>query len=206
MPITTKNLELYFQQAPVADLTALAAIDTTGIVDGLTIEVSNAGLFKFETPAVATPDGLNVIAGFDGGVWIRQTVPALKATAAGLIAPDMLATIANNAVLATNNSGVPSWATSLTQSTTGNATTATTATNIAAGTANDIPYQTAAGTTNFIAAAASAVLVTDGSKVPSLSTTLPGVTAGAVMVTDPTTSSQATLDTALANIFAAITP
>ena len=35
MPITTKNIELYFQQAPVADLTALAAIDTTGIVDGV---------------------------------------------------------------------------------------------------------------------------------------------------------------------------
>jgi len=212
MPITTRNIELYFQQAPVADLTALAAIDTTGIVDGVTIEVSDAGIFKFQLPAVAVADGLNVITGFDGGVWIRQTLPALLATAGGTIDAASLATIANDAVLVTNATGVSSWATSLTQDTTGNAatattaTSATTATNIAAGTANDLPYQTAAGATSFIAAAASSVLVTDGSKVPSLSTTLPGVDGGAILVTDPTTASSASLNTALANIFAAITP
>jgi len=207
MPISTKNLELYFQQAPVADLTALAAIDTTGIVDGVTIEVSDAGIFKFQLPAVAVADGLNVITGFDGGVWIRQTLPSLLATAGGTIDAASLATIANDAVLVTNATGVSSWATSLTQDTTGNATTATsatTATNIAAGTANDLPYQTAAGTTSFIAAAASSVLVTDGSKVPSLSTTLPGVTAGSVLVTNPTTATQTTVDTALSNIYTAI--
>lgn len=206
MPVTTKNIELYFQQAPVADLTALAAIDTTGIVDGVTIEVSDAGIFKFQLPAVAVADGLNVITGFDGGVWIRQTLPAILATAGGTIDAASLATIANDAVLVTNATGVSSWATSLTQDTTGNATTATTATNIAAGTANDLPYQTAAGATSFIAAAASSVLVTDGSNVPSLSATLPGVDGGAILVTDPTTASSASLNTALANIFAAITP
>ena len=268
MPIVTKNIELYFQQAPVADLTALAAIDTTGIVDGVTIEVSDAGIFKFQLPAVAVADGLNVITGFDGGVWIRQTLPALKATATGLIAPAMLATIANSAVLVTSNAGVASWATSLTQNTSGNATTATTATNIASGIANDIPYQTAVGVTSFIAPVNSSVLVsgatgipsmlaagttgqflsastsgtpawstatypqtstanqllyssaanvvgglatgndsvlvTSASGVPSLSTTLPGVTAGSVLVTNPTTATQTTINTALSNVYTAV--
>ena len=167
---TTRNLELYFQQAPVADLTALAAVDTIGIVDGLTIEVSAAGIFKFETPAVATPDALNVIAGFGGGNWIRQTLPALKATAGGTIAAGSLASVNNSSVLVTNGSGVSSWATSLTQNTTGNATTATTATNIAAGIANNIPYQTAANTTSFISAANSGVLVSSSTGVPSMLT------------------------------------
>lgn len=46
-------------------------------------------------------------------------------------------------------------------------------TNIAGGAANEIVYQTATSTTGFIAAAASCVLSTNGSNVPSCSTTLP---------------------------------
>lgn len=91
----------------------------------------------------------------------------------------------------------------LNQSTSG---TAAKATNIAGGTAYQIPYQTDADTTSFISAGTSAVLVTDGSNVPSLSTTLPAVTAGAVLVTDPTTSSAAAVDTALSNVYGAIPP
>lgn len=59
---------------------------------------------------------------------------------------------------------------------TGNAATATlatSATNIAGGVANDIPYQTGAGATSFIAPVNSAVLVTSAGGVPSESTTLP---------------------------------
>lgn len=75
-----------------------------------------------------------------------------------------------------------------------------TAAGITAGIANNIPYQTAANTTSFIAPVNSAVLVSSVAGVPSMSTTLPAVTAGAVLVTDPTTSSSAALNTALANI------
>ncbi len=82
---TTKNLELYFQHAPLADLAALAATSTVGMVNGLIVEVAAAGLFEFQTPAVATPDGRDVITGNDGGVWIRQTLPALTTTTGGAI-------------------------------------------------------------------------------------------------------------------------
>ena len=75
-----------------------------------------------------------------------------------------------------------------------------TAAGITGGLANYIPYQTAANTTSFITPVNSAVLVSSAAGVPSLSTTLPAVTAGAVLVTDPTTSSSAALDTALSNI------
>lgn len=82
---TTKNLELYFQHAPLADLAALAATSTVGMVNGLIVEVAAAGLFEFQTPAVATPDGRDVITGNGGGVWIRQTLPALTTTTGGAI-------------------------------------------------------------------------------------------------------------------------
>jgi hypothetical protein len=48
-----------------------------------------------------------------------------------------------------------------------------TAVNLGAGAANQIVYQTGAGTTGYLAAAANSVLVTNGSNVPSLATTLP---------------------------------
>jgi len=92
MTITTKNLELYFQHAPVADLTALAVVVTTGIVNGVIIEVAGAGLFEFQFPAVATPDGRDVIAGSGGGVWRRQTVQALTTVTDGRIAIGSLQT------------------------------------------------------------------------------------------------------------------
>lgn len=221
---TTKNLELYFQHAPLADLAALAATSTVGMVNGLIVEVAAAGLFEFQTPAVATPDGRDVITGNGGGVWIRQTLPALKTTSGGAIdftsggtsaltqqtALDAIAGAVTSTyylrgngthvVMNTIQAGdVPT----LNQSTTG---TAAKATNIAGGTAKDIPYQTAADTTSFIAAAASSVFVTDGSEVPSLSTTLPAVAAGACTCTDPTTSSSASINSALANVYSAIVP
>jgi hypothetical protein len=49
------------------------------------------------------------------------------------------------------------------------------ATNLNAGVANNIPYQTSAGVTSFITVGASSVLVTNGSNVPSWSTTLPAI-------------------------------
>lgn len=64
---------------------------------------------------------------------------------------------ANNSVLVTNGSGVPSFSTTLpavngSNLTNVNAISATTATNIAGGTANQIPYQTGAGATSYVVA------------------------------------------------------
>jgi hypothetical protein len=111
--MTTKNLELYFQHAPTADLTALALLSTVGMVNGLIVEVAAAGLFEFQTPAVATPDGRDVITGNGGGVWIRQTLPRLNTSVGGTIAASSLSTVVNNAVLSTSSIGVSGWNTTL---------------------------------------------------------------------------------------------
>lgn len=230
--MATKNLELYFQHAPVASLNALKAIDTSGIVTGLIVEVVGVGFFNFQTPPVATPDNLNVIQATDlGGVWIRQTLPQLNATAGGKIDASSLGTVANSAVLVTSAGGVSDWETTLPAVAAGACTCtdpttsgtesidtalsnvlaaepplATAATNIEGGDANYLPYQTATDTTDFITAAASSVLVTDGSNLPSWATTLPAVEAGACTCTDPTTSSSASIDTALSNVYSAVIP
>lgn len=230
--MATKNLELYFQHAPVASLNALKAIDTSGIVTGLIVEVVGVGFFNFQTPPVATPDNLNVIQATDlGGVWIRQTLPQLNATAGGKIDASSLGTVANSAVLVTSAGGVSDWETTLPAVAAGACTCtdpttsgtesidtalsnvlaaepplATAATNIEGGDANYLPYQTATDTTDFITAAASSVLVTDGSNLPSWATTLPAVEAGACTCTDPTTSSSASIDTALSNVLGAEPP
>jgi hypothetical protein len=53
-----------------------------------------------------------------------------------------------------------------------NTQTASTTTNISGGAANEIVYQTATGVTGFLTAANSSVLTTNGSGVPSLTTTV----------------------------------
>ena len=75
------------------------------------------------------------------------------------------------------------------------------AADLTGGVANNIPYQTAANTTSFIAPVNSAVLVSGATGIPSMSTTLPAVAAGACTVTDPTTGSSASINTALSNVF-----
>lgn len=61
-----------------------------------------------------------------------------------------------------------------------------TATNVAGGTANDIVYQTAVGTTGFITETANGVLVYSAGGVPSSSTTLPsGLSATNLTLTTP---------------------
>jgi hypothetical protein len=104
------------------------------------------------------------------------------AGATGFIAP------VDSAVLVTNGSGVPSESTTLptglaiqtpasivlTNATgTASSLTAGTATNVGSGAANDLVYQTGAGATGFITPVDNAVLSTNGSGVPSESTTLP---------------------------------
>ena len=255
--VAVKNLELYFQHAPVANLATLATIDTTGIVDGEYIVVSSAGIYKLQKPAVLTPDGRDVILGSGGGVWVRQSLPALVTNTNGAIdisvggtgkttpqdainelvgAPTAARTFlrsdgVNVSMAAIEAGDLP---TTLTQNTTGTSSnvtgtilfsnggtgqtsqqasldalvgsvvdghylqgdgvnavmagidaadvptlnqdttgTAQYATNVAGGIANEIPFQTAADTTSFITPAASSVLITDGSSVPSLGSTLP---------------------------------
>jgi hypothetical protein len=66
----------------------------------------------------------------------------------------------------------------LNAATAGTATSATTATNLAGTNANYIPYQSGSATTSYISAVNNAVLITNGSGVPSESTGLPnGITA-----------------------------
>jgi hypothetical protein len=88
----------------------------------------------------------------------------------------------------------------ITASLTGVASLATSLTGI---TVNSIPFQSASSVTSYIAPVNSAVLATNGSGVPSLVTTLPGVNSGSTVVTDPTTASIAALNLALSNILAA---
>jgi TM2 domain-containing membrane protein YozV len=139
-----------------------------------------------------------VVALANGGSGQITAQLAMNAFAGSVTSADYLRGNGTNVVMSTIQAAdVPT----LNQSTTG---TAQYATNIAGGIANDIPYQTAAGTTSFITPVFSAVLVSSAAGVPSMSTTLPGVTAGAVLVTDPTTSASATVNTALRNIYSAV--
>ena len=92
-------------------------------------------------------------------------------------------------------------ANTLTVSAASTATTATTATNLGSGVANDIPYQTGAGATSFVAPVDSALIVTNGSGVPSESTTIPN---GVVATTQSVNSADAKLatDNTVLNAFA----
>lgn len=87
MVATTKNIEKYYLHRTAITLADLAAISTTGIVNGLIMEVSDAGIFQFQTPITSTPDGRDVILAADGGgVWLRQTLAAMTTTSDGRIA------------------------------------------------------------------------------------------------------------------------
>ena len=93
-----------------------------------------------------------------------------------------------NQVLLSGSSAAPAWSTATYPSTT---------------TINRILYSSNNNVVGQITTANSAVLVTDSGGVPSLSTTLPAVNAGSCTCTDPTTSSSASIDTALSNVAAA---
>ena len=141
--------------------------------------------------------------------WSTSTYPGTNAANTLLYASSantMAAlTTANSGVLVTSSAGVPSI---LSAGTTGqflNASTSgtpawSTATYPATTTANQILYSSAANVVGGLTTGNDSVLITSAAGVPSLSTTLPAVTAGAVLVTDPTTSSSASVNTALANV------
>lgn len=105
------------------------------------------------------------------------------ASAAAILA----GTITANQALLSGSSTTPAWSTATYPATT---------------TINRILYSSNNNVIGQITTANSAVLVTDAGGVPSLSTTLPAVAAGSCTCTDPTTASSASINTALANVFA----
>ena len=119
------------------------------------------------------------------GVFVRATSPTLVTPALGtptaLVGTNITGTaaglsIGGNAATAT---------TATTATTAGSATTAGTATNLAGGAASQIPYQTGAGATSFIANGTSGqVLTSNGSSVPTWTTP----TAYATVTDDTTTN------------------
>jgi hypothetical protein len=119
------------------------------------------------------------------GVFVRSTSPTLVTPALGtptaLVGTNITGTaaglsIGGNAATAT---------TATTATTAGSATTAGTATNLAGGAASQIPYQTGAGATSFIANGTSGqVLTSNGTSVPTWTTP----TAYATVTDDTTTN------------------
>ncbi len=107
------------------------------------------------------------------------------ATAGAILA----GTATANRTLLSGSSTTPAWSTATYPATT---------------TINRILYSSNNSVIGEITTANSAVLVTDAGGVPSISTTLPAVAAGSCTCTDPTTSSSASINTALANVYSAV--
>jgi hypothetical protein len=116
------------------------------------------------TGNAATVTGLSVTTG-------KTLSVSNSITLAGTDSTTMTFPTTSKTIMASDysNAGTaPTW----NQDTTG---TAAKATNIAGGGANQVPYQTGANTTSFISSVNNAILVTNGSGVPSFSTSLPVV-------------------------------
>ena len=72
--MATKNLELYYMHRPIADITALKAIDTTSIVSGLTVLVEGKGLCRFDKLSTEPPDDKIIYEPtIGGGRWYLMT-------------------------------------------------------------------------------------------------------------------------------------
>jgi hypothetical protein len=104
----------------------------------------------------------------DNGGTNGTAIPSAGAVAYGTgTAYAFSAAGSSNQVLLSGGTGAPTW-TNQSSLSVGSATTATTATNLAGGIASQIPYQTGAGTTAFIANGTSGqVLRSNGTSVPS---------------------------------------
>lgn len=172
-------------QPAAGDITGLATVATTGAATDLTgtLGPTHGGT------GVGTLGGTNTI---------------LYTSAANTLSS---ITTANSGVLVTSGAGVPSISTTL-PAVNGSAVTALNAANISTGTlavarggtavatfggTNTILYTTAADTLASLTTANSAVLVTNGSGVPSLSTTLPAVNGAAVTALSAANVSTGTL-------------
>ena len=176
---------------PTVSLPGTIVYDTTDNV--LKADIANT----WQTLETGTPVVFPITIAEGGTGQVTQQL-AIDALAGAVTSGDYLRGNGTDVVMSTIQAGdVPT----LNQDTTG---TAAHATNIAGGAANDIPYQTAAGTTSFITPVNSAILATNASGVPSETTTLPAISIASGTVTDPTTSTVDSINTALANINSAI--
>ena len=133
---------------------------------GLTSFTANKAVYSTSTSALTTgtlpisAGGTNTTDTPTAGGIAYGTGTAYAITTAGT----------SNQVLLSGGAGAPTF-TNQSSLSVGSATTATTATNLAGGGASQIPYQTGAGTTSFIANGTSGqVLTSNGSSAPSWQT------------------------------------
>ena len=170
-------------------------------------------LNQLELTGTFTPSNTAIVAGDNGQVIAQKTQGQINAITPPTL-PISLANGGTNANLTASNGGIfystASAGAILSGTTTasqallsGASTTPTwsTATYPATTTANQILYSSAANVVGGLTTANSAVLVTSSGGAPSLSTTLPAVAAGSCTCTDPTTSSSASINTALSDVY-----
>lgn len=150
------------------DLTAAVSgtLPTGNGGTGLTSFTANKAVYSTSTSALTTgtlpisAGGTNTTDTPTAGGIAYGTGTAYAITTAGT----------SNQVLLSGGAGAPTF-TNQSSLSVGSATTATTATNLAGGGASQIPYQTGAGTTSFIANGTSGqVLTSNGSSAPSWQT------------------------------------
>ena len=162
-----------------------SAFQLPGTIDGLTI-TTTTGTFTLanaktltvsNTMTFTATDSSTVAFGAGGTVWYAATT-----------ATQCNGTTQFPLGFSAGGNSCTNWPT-FNQSTTGNAGSAT---NVAGGTANEIPYQTGAGATSFIAECASGVYVTNGSDVPSCGTAIPGGVTATTQTTGDNTTKLAT--------------
>ena len=129
----------------------------SGSYTGITgVGALTAGTWNATTIAIAH-GGTNGTATPTAGAVSYGTGTAYAFSAAGI----------SNQVLLSGGTGAPTW-TNQSSLSVGSATSATTATNLAGGAASQIPYQTGAGATSFIAnGTAGQVLVSAGTSAPT---------------------------------------
>lgn len=163
----------------VADRITISGTSSDPVVDIASTYVGQASITTLGTITSGTWNGA-LLSPIYGGTGVNNGASTLTLAAnlatSGAFAATFTMTGATNVTFPT---------TGTLATTTGSITTAT---NLAGGTANDIPYQTAAGTTSFITETANGVLVYSGAGVPSSSTTLPsGLTIPSATLTGPAT-------------------
>jgi hypothetical protein len=206
-----KNVELYYMHRPVADLTALAAVDATNTVAGTFFVTADQGTFEYDPNSLLTPDGRNIIApSAGGGNFIRTGMFLFKITAGGKIDSSILDTPFSMALGGTGAALTPNLGGIIYSTNTTMAVLASTdetnrllmsglsdvpfwstAQYPSTTVANQILYSTSNNLVQGITSAASSILITDGNSIPSWGKALPQMT-GTVVTTDATQSTSAT--------------